>query len=328
MIAERLVPFDPLVESIIKLNQLTHLTLVGRGVFELMDGNRWEQIISRTSIIKFDFKFNFNLSTDIIRSVNEISLLEAFRSPFWLRQKRWFVVCFKEVFNTSLCIYSIPRFRPHHVFLQHSDKYPPLSTALVGIEQRSFYTSKIDLVVKFSEFLTAPVQPFSQVNSLRLLGPELPPVRTLVSFVDLGRIKKLDISRIRFISNDRLQVVLDHAPSLIHLTMKNFDPLLIIPRHIRSFKLETDDERIDVDAFCLRFQHIEHLDLTVNSKQIMIQLIDQLEYLQSINFRLSNVRNRTNFSTGWFQLNSRRLNAINFRCEIDIGSINLVINEK
>ncbi|CAF3213555.1 unnamed protein product [Rotaria sp. Silwood2] len=286
-----MVSFDSFEQCVIKLQQLTHFKVVARvkDMSDLMNGTRWEQLMLRTRISKFNFRFKYNSSKSVIRNQDNNSLLDSFRSPFWLEQKRWFVACHKETLDSALNVYSVPEFRPHHVFFYHNNSYPPLSTAPPRIEQQSFYNSNIDLVVKFSESITPPLYHFSQVDSLRLLGSTLPSVSILMSYVDLHRIKKLDVSNISTILVGELHSLFDHTPQLYHFTLKILNPLFVLPRQLRSCKLENNGQSIDVDQFCSICSSIEHLDITVESKEIMIALIDRLEHLESIVFRLGNV---------------------------------------
>ncbi|CAF4131059.1 unnamed protein product [Rotaria sordida] len=273
-----LLTFNLLEQCLFRLDHLIHFTIDARikDFQNLMNGNRLEQLISQTRIIEFNFRFKYNFSNLIIPKSDENMLFNSFRSLFWLEQKRWFVAFYKEITNSNLIIYSIPYFRPHHVFLSPTSTYPPLSTAPPSVVQHSFYKKQIDLDLKFPQSITPSVYRFNQVNSLCLLGPVLPSTRTLMSFVNLHQIRKLDVSNINLVLLVELHLIFNETPRLYDLILKTIDPLLVLPERIHSFKLNNDSQLIDVNQFCSIVSHIKHLQITIDSEAIMIVLINRL----------------------------------------------------
>ncbi|CAF3964446.1 unnamed protein product [Rotaria sp. Silwood1] len=99
------VSFVCLERCLIKLFQLTKFTCQASGSWDLIDGKQWEQLLLKTQIIRFNFKFTFNQIWEIS------SILESFRSSFWLEQRHWYVGCYQDETEKGTIIYSIPRFQ-------------------------------------------------------------------------------------------------------------------------------------------------------------------------------------------------------------------------
>ncbi|CAF3624470.1 unnamed protein product [Rotaria socialis] len=168
------ISFDSLERCIIQLHQLIYLIVEATGTLDLLDGARWEKLVTRTRIEKFNFRLNLTRGTTC--NCDEKSLLELFCSPFWLEQKRWFVACHKQKWqhHNYLSIYTVPHFRPHSVQFPASN-YPPLSTAPAEIEQLIFYTSNINhLLCNVVQLNLLSVHCFTKVNSLTIFGSVLP----------------------------------------------------------------------------------------------------------------------------------------------------------
>jgi hypothetical protein len=70
----------------------------------LIDAKQWEKLILKTQIIKFNFKFERNFIKEIS------SILEPFRSSFWIKERHWYIGCCCDKSKTNTIVYSIPRF--------------------------------------------------------------------------------------------------------------------------------------------------------------------------------------------------------------------------
>src|SRR4051812_47088398 len=91
------ISFNFLDQCLNNLSGLTHLTIKATGTLDLFDGLRWEIFVRRRGLVKFNFKFN--LSLNYICNQDQSSLLEPFRSSFWLEEKHWYVACHKNQWN-------------------------------------------------------------------------------------------------------------------------------------------------------------------------------------------------------------------------------------
>jgi hypothetical protein len=90
------------------LPHLRHLQLDMKGQTDLVDGYRWE--ILSTDLITFNF--NFNIEVDRAGSI-----LDSFRSQFWLVTKRWYVV------YDNKYLFTVPFFARNEVVVPY---YPPI----------------------------------------------------------------------------------------------------------------------------------------------------------------------------------------------------------
>ncbi|CAF3963048.1 unnamed protein product [Rotaria sp. Silwood1] len=83
-----------LERCLIKLSQLTNFTCQANGSWDLIDGKQWEKFILKTQILRFNCKFECNLIEEIS------SILESFRSSFWLKERHWYVGCYQDESKT------------------------------------------------------------------------------------------------------------------------------------------------------------------------------------------------------------------------------------
>ncbi|CAF1032189.1 unnamed protein product [Rotaria sp. Silwood1] len=156
------------------------------------------------------------------------SILEPFRSSFWLEQRHWYVGCYQDESDTSTIIYSIPRFRIR-TLKYPSVEFPHMTTAPSNIEKRFFYSSRINYFSCNMNKLITPVGcRFNQVKSLTLSDSSLLSLNILSSIVDLQQIQYLDVADIHLLLPDELENLIAHTPRVTRLSMK-FDPLFIIP---------------------------------------------------------------------------------------------------
>ncbi|CAM4983882.1 unnamed protein product [Rotaria socialis] len=82
-------------QLMLNLPDLQHLELVTKGLLDMTDGQSWEEMTH--SLLTFNFKIS--VCMDWIEDI-----VESFRTPFWLEEKRWFVAC------TWDGLYSVPYF--------------------------------------------------------------------------------------------------------------------------------------------------------------------------------------------------------------------------
>jgi hypothetical protein len=98
---DKLEPFLLLIPSLI------YLKLVSLNI--KIDGKRWERFIEihLVNLKKFEFYF-------VERNVaaqNEINLeliTASFRTPFWIENKKWFIICEYYMLSGNIRLYSIP----------------------------------------------------------------------------------------------------------------------------------------------------------------------------------------------------------------------------
>jgi hypothetical protein len=79
----------------------------------MSDGSRWEHFIQRNLRLlnKFEFYFSYRAGFFPENPPDFNSIIDRFRSPFWLEEKRWFIACDYIPSRSEITIYSIPTFK-------------------------------------------------------------------------------------------------------------------------------------------------------------------------------------------------------------------------
>lgn len=134
---------------------LTYLKLIGAG--EFCDGYRWENFIQLNlrSLNKFEFYFTEIHFTQ--KSFQEVKLIAMkFQTPFWLEQKKWFIMCELDA-DTSKCI--------------------TLSSIPICIPVFS-YERRLASISTYPEFNDEPISIMDNVNTLKLDFNKLVPFDT------------------------------------------------------------------------------------------------------------------------------------------------------
>jgi hypothetical protein len=313
------VSFNSLEQFLNPLPQLKQLTIEATGTRDLLDGLRWEEFLKRKELIKFIFKFD--LSRNLLCNQSEFELLKAFRSSFWLEEKHWYVACHKnQSDNKCPSIYSAPYFIPQSAgYLIAS--FRPLSTVPSYVEKQVFYDRNIDNLEWYSISQKGhQTYRYTKVNSLRVIHGCSPfNLNILTSVVDLSRVRILDVSSIDHISAQQLHVLFEHTPRLYHLTMRQINDSLILPAHIISVHLKRNSSNdsisfVNIDHLRCELSHIKQLEIKVRTQEMMIQIIERFDQLESIIFQWPGFLSASYTSSEWFQQNTRRLHENNFTC--------------
>jgi len=321
---EIVISFEYMKQCIQKLLKLTYLTIRATGTFDLMNGQLWEEYLFERKIKKFNFKFT--LENNFICDQDKNSLLQSFRSSFWLEKNHWYVACEKGQLKSSRpTIYSIPYFQPPLIFYP-SNNFLPISTA-----EQDIFLSKhtINLILTFHKTITLPNSPFTHVYSLTLLTTTLPSIEILQSIVNLKQIREIDVSLVKYFSVDEFQILTEYMINLKTIKMQ-YNPLYFPPLNINSYIFNRKDKEMfvidsnNLKRFCYLFFHIKYLEITVQSKDIIIQLLKQLHYLERIKIfcyqdYLMNIKHN------WFLENIPRFNTIYFTYRITSSSLFLLI---
>ncbi|CAF1446587.1 unnamed protein product, partial [Rotaria sp. Silwood1] len=206
---------------------------------------------------------------------------ESFRSSFWLEQRHWYVGCYQDETEKGTIIYSIPRFQIR-MLKYPSAKFPHMTTAPSIIEQNFFYSSRINYFSFDMNKLITPVSyRFNQVKSLTLSGSSLLSLSILSSTVDLQQVQYLNVININHLLPNELENLIAHTPRVIRLSMK-FDPLFIIPSQIRYLLLDGLGRSISLDRLSYTISSVERLEISMASKQMIIDVIDRFNGLENL----------------------------------------------
>ncbi|CAF1296220.1 unnamed protein product [Adineta ricciae] len=316
--------FDLLEECLIKLVKLKYLTIQAWGHPDLIDGTRWEEFLRRTRIEQFNFQLSLYTSSPLSQQ-EQLAALERFRSSFWLEEKHWYVACEHVPYEKQFRIYSLPYFLPNQINeSQEKYVYPPLSTVPINLHNQFFFQTTIDSYTYIpEERRTLPMYRFTKIQLLEIWWRRYTHVtyqefiNTLTSSIDLNQIKTLDFAYIVGPGISYLQLLLAHTPQLNHLITNVFDTSLILPEHIYSLTLrkvkpafyEESFYPIDVEnvgEFSRMLMHVQNLTVPVDTEEIMIQIIDKFQHLQTVTFQCGHSL-LSNISSEWFQTNTHRL---------------------
>lgn len=101
---------------------LEHLHIIGGT--DLFNGLSWEQFIQKSLIRleKFDFAFCGNAELTSEDTINVESLINSFRTPFWIEKKRWFVIYYYFKGSSNYSLYSLPICKSRVKFYPNQDK--------------------------------------------------------------------------------------------------------------------------------------------------------------------------------------------------------------
>ncbi len=112
-----------------------------------------------------------------------------------------------------------------------------------------------------------------------------------------------------------------------------YNPLFYPPLHIDSYIFVRKDQEIfvidknNIKRFCYLFFHITYLEITVESKEIIIQLLNQLHYLEVVKI-FCYQDYLMNIKYNWFQQNIPRLNTNYFTYRLTSSCIFLSIGDR
>ena len=317
--------FELIKQCLQPLLNLTHLTLQASGTLDLMDGQLWEEYLSRTSVRQFNFKFT--LASAFNCEDEPSALLQSFRSSFWQSKRGWYVACEKGQFRSNrLSIYSIPYFQSSLVFHPSKHFLPATTANEEMINQRT-----INLIITCYRTIPIPERPFARVHALTLLTSSLPSIDILRSMVNLEEIPEIDISLIKHVAVDALQILVEQMYQLHHMQMQ-FHPFFLPPLHIDSYTIIHSDEQMfvldmqNVERFCYLFFHVRYLDISVQSEDVIIHLLNRLHYLELTKI-LCYQDSLIDIGYRWFLQHVPRLAAMQFSYRVTANHLVLSIGD-
>jgi hypothetical protein len=240
---------------------LKHLELHLRGSSDLAEGEHWSLLAH--SLITFNFKFYM-----IIVAIEET--LHSFRTPFWLKEKRWFVA------YQDRCLFSVPYFAPVEVSTSYR---PPIH-----------FTAPNDGIF------------YENVTKLNMEDPSIPLVQLTYPIVRTKLLRTIDLCNLKSLSIPSLDDLLQFAPierKMAHLsqlsikneiTTKQLKRMINNPcEQIRTLEIETKLQGDDciIEGLFRIFPHIERLIYKpdIQSIGLMAHFIDGFTHLSSASFK-------------------------------------------
>ena len=288
---DAIVTFDEIQQSLAYFHQLTHLTLVLRGsTKDLGDGRRWETCSSIMGLRDFQFSLEFTHSSQNLSSETIRKMLDRFSTPFWCRQKKWYVIV------TSTKIQTIS-FVDDQLWINPS--YLPLST-LAHDDWLFTHTKQVEVDRKTPLHI---LNKFQSLEQLVLLDDSL-----LFSFDYLHRFLHLrHLICHRSLSNTVIGKILSHTSHIDRLTLSNIDFRQLSPLYtIRCLCLRNHPpmkHRTQVRALCRAFPCLERLSMFIHCLQLSCPIVNSLEKLGNAVFYLT-VKTKS-LTPDWFKENTR-----------------------
>ena len=136
---------------------LTHFKLIGSGDF--FDGNRWEQFIQTNLSFLNRFELFVHNSRHVQYNQTDVdTIIDLFRTPFWLEHKNWFLTCeYNPVSVQPMKLYSIPICVSTFIY-QFESRKTSVSTYIGAIDNEvSIMDNVNNLHLDFKTFIFAEI---------------------------------------------------------------------------------------------------------------------------------------------------------------------------
>jgi hypothetical protein len=268
---------------------IIHLNVDIEEAMDIIDGNQWKYSVSHLQ--RFDFRF-------YLSQIPSKQILDSFRTPFWLEQKRWFVA-FDDC-QSSPCLFTVPRFAP--------------KTAIYSLNYHSIPCTSSELYLdQFVHTLNLPVlrpltHDFTNVTSLVLETNENIDRDKVLPFLQLPHLHSLSLN------NLSLLVVLSSELAL---------------KSIRILNVKTTVSKSNAEQICVIFPQVERLCVTIDDNDTMLSLIDGLKYLSISKFICCHLSSMGILTREWFQEHSSRLKTNDhFTYRINVNDVHLWMSVK
>jgi hypothetical protein len=260
---------------LIQARSLISLSLVCSN-FECRDGNRWQQLLSKIHLSKFHLLFFADPSAAMV------SLIDPFREKLWL-EHGWYIRYEQNKINGYINLYTIPY--PALSFL------PELSNTGTFATTTTVDTIEIFKPVRELVYLGCETEVtnnshyfFPHIETLVLETDALPPTKIL-SFEHITELRLHTPLTRQMLSEVSM-------PALTRLVLKVLPETWTIPSRngrIQYLKLRTTtpltDEQVESMCNSASFAiNCKHISLPIRSKQNIGLLLNQLTYLESIDF--------------------------------------------
>jgi hypothetical protein len=260
---------------LIQAGSLISLSLVCTN-FECRDGNRWQQLLSKIHLSKF----RLLIVTDPSPAMD--SLIDPFREKFWL-EHGWYIRYEQKKINGYINLYTIP-YPALSFLLELSDTCTFATTTTV--DTREIFKPVRELVYLgcAAEVTNTSHYFFPYIETLVVETDTLPPTK-IVSFEHITELKL-------HTPLTRHMLIEVSMPALTRLVLKVLPETWTIPSlngriqylKLRTTTLLTDEE---VESMCNSASfaiNCKHISLPIRSRQNIGLLLNQLTYLESIDF--------------------------------------------
>ena len=287
------ISFDRLSIVLKQMPQLEIFTMHSSMNTELIDGNRWERLISSSLVhltqFRFLLQFPLRTSTDPSTTSAQISdKFQSFQNDFWHRNHRWFTA-----YESTQClgvIYTIPYFNHTYKLTKSTKRYSKDSL------------NQITNLILTDGILpqTSPMY-FSNVKTLTLLSSsrsaeDTRDIQSLQTMINFSNLSHLDLG---MMSNPEISFILlkifPHAPhlsslkidiellmSIIYGQLAKYFYQQIRSLHVTKFISQQQITTKMIGDFSRVFIHIQQLLFPIQRSKHCKQLVTQLTNLSNL----------------------------------------------
>lgn len=229
---------------LINAPNLKHFQLEAKANKSMVNGERW-QVIAKNLLT---FNFEFDLASELT-----LDDLNSYQTPFWIKEKRWFVA------YENSCFYSVP-----HFLQTYANRYfttPEFSTVI----DKQVFVDHVQELSLTDESVVFNYR-FNAVKDLCMYS--YIPLSTLREIVPLNLIHRLSIEN-RLIDNILIQELLQSLTNLHKLCVEycnveflkicSFRPMMNIRTleisHLESMECQS------IEQLARTFPNVEHLHI-------------------------------------------------------------------
>jgi hypothetical protein len=284
------------------LPHLYHLSFEANNVY--INGNQWKEVIDKylpeLKILELKMRFPLVNNKDTVIQIN--SILDSFRTKFWIEEHQWFVRCHlrQRCWVNSIDVFTLP----YTFYSFNCDEDDILMKSTCPNDDESLICDRVNHLDHKSSHSIGSILSricFSDIQSLSLRFPF--DEQFLPFVVKLNRLTSLAVSVDENKNlNDvllQLQMVLDRTSSLHTIRFDGWSPSIsqVPPMEITSVSVRRLDLRglnnnkwhcFD-DKQCIQLSRsplgmqCETLLIRVKNRKNILQLIDNMPNLQAIN---------------------------------------------
>jgi hypothetical protein len=267
-----------------------------------MDGHKWKQfIIDYLPKLK---KFQFLMLFFVNKEEEMQEILDSYRTPFWIIERKWFIRCHWKLMDTkvSILLYTLPYAFSCYTYLTENSNGCNKSTC----PDENDYSSYNRVITLRQSHLTLNNSFISSIrfHNIRHLKMTIPFAdRFLFVLPRLDQLISLNVSSDSEddadIALSQLQILIDRAPRVYFLTISHWDssiiqhlPLNLTSNSIRRLDMQSDHylkrDRCFNREQCAAFlrsplaQQCEVLQIVVNDRSIVDDLVNGMANLQAL----------------------------------------------
>ncbi|CAF1215750.1 unnamed protein product [Rotaria sordida] len=259
---------------------------------EIVDGNRWEEIIRNylPNLQIFQLKMKITLSPRQNIQERVDNLINSFQTSFWIDEHQWYVRCL--TWNRTIYLYTLSNCYEENLPVSYK------STCLDD-DQQDFYNSITKIIS--STFFDQPIPSYIRLSKITDLCINLPINDQFWSIVsNFNRLKSLKILFHTNAFQSQVQALLNRTPHLVRLSINQHESIplqtsLFKYRNLSIHELDlrninhyfNEEDCITLSRSPLGVQ-CEKLSILIYNRESIISLIENMLKLRALNVRCKN----------------------------------------